>query len=360
MEDSRKILIVDDEETNRAILCEQFSSKFQVLEAENGLRALDIIKEYGCSLEALLLDIKMPVMNGMEVLEAVREQGFLREVPVFLITVDCVHENMRRAYELGVMDIISKPFTPYFIKRRIESVIELFQSRRHLNQVVEHQKNRLVRQSQEIKELNRSIIEVLSTAIEFRDCESGEHVQRISDITNLLLQQLRENQFKGCDFTDEQIEWISMASIMHDVGKIVIPDDILNKPGRLTKEEFEIMKTHTIRGCDILDRIPKNQGAPVYQYAYDICRHHHERWDGRGYPDGLRGDEITIWSQVVSLADVYDALVSKRVYKDAYTHEKAVDMILGGECGIFNPDLMKSFQMIDGNLVKYYKTEGEG
>lgn len=339
------LLVVDDMEINRVVLGQAFCDLYTILEAENGADALNLIHTHSDQLAAVLLDVVMPVMDGFQVVEQMYTQDLLSRIPVFLITADCSEANMRRGYELGVMDIIGKPIIPYFIRRRVCSVVELFQARERLSRTVAVQEQALEEKAQEIQQLNTSIIKTLSAAIEFRDCESGEHVQRIHDLTGILLRDLRHRRFGDCAaLTDEEIDEISTAAIMHDVGKIAIPDQILNKPGRLTREEFEIMKTHTVKGCELLDRIPKSRENPVYQYAYDICRHHHERWDGRGYPDGLKGDEISIWSQVVSLADVYDALTSRRVYKPAFSPEEAVRMILDGECGAFNPALLESFR----------------
>ena len=342
------ILVVDDMELNRAILCEAFREDYDLLEAENGQQAWEIICRDPDAIAAVLLDALMPVMDGFQLLEELYQRQLLSRVPVFIITADCSEEKMRQGYDMGVMDIISKPVVPYFLRRRVSSVVELYQARERLSSLVNRQEEKLEIQAREIQELNLSIIEALSTAIEFRDCESGEHVQRIHDLTVQLLEGLREGGFEGCAFTDEQIEQIATAAIMHDVGKISIPDSILNKPGRLTPEEFEVMKTHTIKGCELLEKIPKSKDNPIYQYAYDICRHHHERWDGKGYPDGLRGEEISIWAQVVSLADVYDALTNERCYKLPFTQQEAFGMIMGGQCGAFNPNLLKAFQTVIG------------
>lgn len=353
------ILIVDDMEINRAILHEAFHRQYDILEAENGKQALALIESNLGVIAAILLDLVMPEMDGFETLQHLYRQGVLGLVPVFMITADCTEENIRHGYDMGVMDIIGKPISPYFVQRRVSSVIELYQAREQLSNVVKTQERVLEERAQEIQTLNGSIIETLATAIEFRDCESGEHVNRIHDLTYLMLCGLRDSGMAGCDFTEEQIEQIATASIMHDIGKIAIPDNILNKPGRLTEEEFEIMKTHTLRGCELLERIPKSRENPVYQYAYDICRHHHERWDGCGYPDGLRENEITIWSQTVSLADVYDALVSERVYKKAFTHEQAMKMILGGECGSFNPALLACLERLQYHIRETFQKKYE-
>lgn len=262
---------------------------------------------------------------------------------------------MREAYQLGVMDVISKPVIPYVVERRVNSVVELFQARRRLGNVVERQQSALLRQAEQIIGLSRGMIESLSTAIEFRNGESGEHVRRIHDITKYML----EHTELGDGLSPEDIDAISLAAIMHDVGKIAIPDAILNKPGRLTAEEFEIMKTHTLQGARLLERIPQMRELSAYRYACDIARHHHERWDGRGYPDGLKGEEISVWAQIVSLADVYDALVSKRVYKDAYGREKALGMIRDGACGTFNPSLLECFFRVEQELRYLYETPKE-
>ena len=216
-------------------------------------------------------------------------------------------------------------------------------------------------QAEEIRSLNSSILETLATAIEFRDQESGEHVLRIRELTMLLLHEMMERYPQRYQFDEEELRLIGDAAVMHDLGKIAIPDQILNKPGKLTPEEFAIMKTHTTQGCILLDSVPQVRSNPVYDYAYDICRHHHERWNGRGYPDGLAGDEISIWAQVVALADVYDALVSERVYKKAFSHEKAVDMILNGECGVFNPELMECLREMAGEMrTRYLQVRKDG
>ncbi|NCC16703.1 MAG: response regulator [Clostridia bacterium] len=338
-QEKRALLVVDDVELNRVIVREVFRDEYTILEAKNGKEALEAIEAYGENLAAVLLDVIMPVMDGFEVLEILNEQNFMEKVPVFLITAECTEESTLRGYELGVMDVIERPIIPHIVKKRIESVIELCTMRNHLNDQVAWQEVKLDEKTKEIQGLNNAMIGVLATAIEFRDCESGEHVKRIHDLTLFFL---NKTAF-GKGLKAQEIENIATAAIMHDVGKIAIPDYILNKPGRLTAEEFEIMKTHTVRGCELLDQIDAIHHNSVYRYAYDICRHHHERWDGRGYPDGLKGDEIAPWSHIVALADVYDALTSDRVYKKAYSHEKTMEMIINGECGTFNPLLIQEF-----------------
>lgn len=349
------ILIVDDDEINRDILGNIFTADYSIEIAENGKECLDTIQKYGQQICAVLLDVVMPVMGGIEALTKLSEDGVVNNIPVFLITGETDVHIIKQAYELGVMDVISKPFSSYVVQRRVNSVIELFASRKRLSNVVDHQQNQLLQQAKKILRLTIGIIESLSTAIEFRSGESGEHVRRIYDITKLFL----EKSPLGNGFSTEEIEHISLAAIMHDVGKISIPDAILGKQGRLTPEEFEVMKTHTTQGGQLLEKIPQMKDLPFFTYAYDIARHHHERWDGRGYPDGLRGDDIPLWTQIVSIADVYDALVSPRCYKKAFSFEKAFDMIVGGECGVFNPLILTCFRAIEPRLRTLYNRNSE-
>ncbi len=345
------LIIVDDDEMNRAILTHIFEPYYSIEEAENGEQGLQSILDTPERFCAILLDVRMPGMDGIQVLTYLKEQGLLAMIPVFLITAEASDRIMERAYDLGVMDVISKPITPYVVLRRVQTVIELFQARRRLSSQVRRQQEDLLAQTKKIVLLNQGMIEALATAIEFRSEESGNHVRRIHDITQCILSQTE----MGEGLSAEEIHDIALASILHDVGKIAVPDSILNKPGRLTPEEFEIMKTHTVQGASLLDHIPQLREHNAYRYACDIARHHHERWDGSGYPDGLKGDEISAWAQVVSLADVYDALSCKRVYKDAFPRDQVLRMIREGECGVFNPKLLSCFFSVEEELSKMYQ-----
>lgn len=349
------LLIVDDDEINRAVLDNLFSAFFPVEEAEDGDRGLEMILKAPGKYCAVLLDVVMPRMDGLEVLRQMKARGLLEKIPVFLITAEASDSVMKEAYRLGVMDVISKPVVPYVVLRRINSVIELFTARKRLGSKVEQQESELLEKARQIIQLNQGMIEALSTAIEFRSNESGAHVRRIHDITKLLL----THTDMGKGMSRDEIDNIALASFMHDVGKIAIPDAILNKPGRLTGEEYEIMKTHTTQGARLLEKISQLRENGAYAYAYDIALHHHERWDGRGYPDGLKGDEISPWAQVVSLADVYDALSCKRVYKDAFSRDKVVEMIRDGECGAFNPRLLECFFSVEEELAAMYQKSAE-
>ncbi|MDR0751209.1 MAG: response regulator [Christensenellaceae bacterium] len=344
--DKKKILVVDDIEINRIVLSDLFSDKFDVLEAENGEMALKALETHRHDISIILLDLVMPVMDGFEVLRRLNADGTIKNIPIILITSDNDEENTLMAYGLGVSDFIRKPFNPDIVLKRVYNTIDLYSYKNYLEQKLIEQREELEKQNERIKQFNLFIMDALSTTVEFRSLESGEHIKRVRLLVKRILTQMVEHYPLSID----EIESISSASVLHDIGKIAIPDAILLKPGALTKEEFEIMKTHTIRGCEILESLNYVQDKDYYKYCYEICRHHHERWDGRGYPDKLVGDAIPIWAQVTSIADVYDALTSKRVYKGAYTHEEAVAMILKGECGQFNPKLIDSFEKIKDSL----------
>ena len=345
------ILIVDDDPINRTVLGKLFLPYYHIMEASDGREGMARILDPANRLCAILLDVMMPGMNGIEVLMKLKELNLLDKIPVFLITAESGQSVVQGAYELGVMDVINKPVVPYIVLRRVRSVIELFEARKHLSGVVESQHLELLEQAEQIIKLNYGMIEALSTAIEFRNEESGGHVQRISGITRVML----ENTDFGLGLTEREIDNIVLASIMHDLGKITIPDAVLCKPGKLTPEEYEIMKSHTVKGVNILESIPQLRDSEIYDYACDIARHHHERWDGKGYPDGLVGHEISPWAQVVSLADVYDALCCKRVYKPALPREQVLEMIQTGQCGLFNPHLVESFLAVEDQCYALYK-----
>lgn len=349
----KKLLVVDDVQLNRLILTELFSDDYDVVEADNGEAALGLIEQHGCDIALVLLDIVMPVLDGFGVLQRMNEAGLIQTIPVILITGENDDEKALKGYALGVSDLINKPFNPEIVERRVKNVVSLYAHQQNLEQKLKEQKEELEKQAERLRQSNLFVIDALSTTVEFRNFESGEHIKRIRFLTRTLLETVREDY----PLTDEAIEAISNASAMHDIGKIAIADSILLKPGPLNKEEFEVMKTHTLRGCEILLSLNYTQDQEYFVYCYEICRNHHERWDGNGYPDGLKGDEISIWAQATSLADVYDALTSKRVYKDAFSHEKAIDMILNGECGVFNPVLMASLVRVEDKLRRQIENE---
>ncbi len=340
--EEQQILIVDDEAINREVLKSMFS-EYDRLEAENGKEAIEKIAA-NRNLVLILLDISMPVMTGFDVLEYMHEQKLLDKIPVILITGETVIDSEDKAYSYGVADVIHKPFYPHIVKKRSQNIIDLYQHKLEMELRLRQQEIEIKEQEKEIRENNEVMLETLSSLVEFRSVETGEHTQRIKYFTKIMLEYMQE-YFPKYGLDKYQIDQIVRASVLHDIGKIGIPDSILLKPGRLTNEEFEIMKSHTTIGCEILEKSYRKKDTDFYRYSYDICRHHHERWDGRGYPDHLKGEELSIGVQVVSVADVYDALISPRVYKEPFSKDKAYDMITGGECGQFSPDVMECFAL---------------
>ena len=340
----RKILIVDDSEMNRALLSDMLSDEYDIVEAENGMEASAILHNQEQGFSLMLLDIVMPVMDGFELLAVMNENGWIKSIPVVMISAEMVPSYVDRAYDLGVLDYISRPFDERVVRRRVISTIMLSSKQKELSYMV-------AEQMLEKEKNNQLMVEILSNIVEFRNGESGTHVLHIRTLTEFLLKRLLEKTDRF-GITKSDISLISNASALHDIGKIAVPSEILNKPGRLTKEEFDIMKTHAAEGGKMLQSIPLRQDEPLIRTAYQICRWHHERYDGKGYPDGLVGEEIPIAAQVVALADVYDALTSKRVYKDAFSHEKAIEMIVNGECGSFNPFLLECLTDISDLLKR--------
>ena len=340
----QQILIVDDEEVNREILKEMFKDgKYELLEADNGEDAVAKLKSND-RIVLVLLDIVMPIMDGFGVLEYMHGQNMLNDIPVILITSEDALDSEDQAYSYGVADVIHKPFYPHIVKRRSKNIVDLYQHKYNMEVRLKEQEAEIREQERKIRENSEFMIDTLSSVVEARSAETGEHTRRIKYFTRIMLKYLMK-YFPKYGIMQEQIDEISRASALHDIGKIGIPDAILLKPGRLTSEEFEVMKTHTTIGCEILEKSYKDQTSEFYRYAYDICRYHHERWDGKGYPDHLVGDEIPIYTQVVAIADVYDALVSPRVYKSAYANGMAYDMIMNGECGQFSPDVLECFAL---------------
>lgn len=340
----QKILIVDDSELNRAILTEMLQENFEILEAENGEQCLDMLQQYGKGITLVLLDIVMPIMDGFEVLSHMADSHLIEDIPVIMISSEESAAYIRRAFEYGASDYISRPFDGKVVYQRVFNTIKLYAKQRRLISLVTDQ-------IQEKEKNNQMMVEVLSQIVEFRNGESGLHVLHINVLTKLLLERLIQKTDRY-DLTAEQCYLIETASSFHDIGKISIDEKILNKPGKLTKEEFEIMKTHTLVGAQMLNSLENYRDEPLIKTAFQICRWHHERYDGKGYPDGLSGEEIPISAQIVALADVYDALVSERVYKKAFPHEKAVEMILGGECGAFSPVLLECLKDVQDRIQR--------
>ena len=348
MDKRQTILIVDDAEFNRDILKEFLGETYNYLEAENGNQAIQIMGE-NPGIDLMLLDINMPMTDGFEVLEWMKHSQCIEETPVIMISSEESVETMRKAYEMGITDYITRPFDSVIVKKRVQNTLGLYANQKRLINVV-------VDQVYEKEENNHIMIRILSTVLGSRNSESSEHILHIRTATEMMLRQLIKTT-DAYRLTETDIAIITTASSLHDIGKIRIPEEILNKPGRLTDEEFKIMKTHSELGAAIIRDMHFLQDNPLVHTAWEICRWHHERWDGKGYPDGLKGEEIPISAQVVSITDVYDALTSERCYKKAFDHDTAIQMILDGQCGQFNPILLKCLKELSLQFSKMISKE---
>ena len=342
LQNKSQILLVDDSKMNRMMLKEILGGDYSILEAENGQECLEKMQAEAGNIALVLLDINMPVMDGFEVLKAMNANHTIEDTPVIMISSEDSDAAIRRSYELGASDYVNRPFDARIVYRRVTNTIKLYAKQRRLVQMVSDQ----IRARENNTD---TLVGVLSHIVEFRNGESGSHVRHIRIITEMLLHRLLEIS-SNYSITAEQQDLIPLASALHDIGKIGIDEKVLNKPGKLTPEEFKVIQTHSMLGAKMLHDLDQFAEQPLLQTAYEIARWHHERWDGRGYPDGLKGDEIPISAQLVSLADVYDALTSERCYKKAFSHEKAVQMILNGECGAFNPLLLQCLTDIQADL----------
>ena len=355
----RSILVVDDNEINRGILGEIFKDKYEILEAGDGKEAISMIDANEDKLAAILLDIVMPEMDGYAVLEAMQKKDNLNDsIPVLMITADTSTEAERTSYQKGAADVIHKPFDPVIVDKRVSRTVELFDSKNNLEiqvddqtRVLKKQFLYLKKQEERLKNSNERVIDTIATIVEFRSMESSYHLKRIKGFVRILALTAMNN-YPELGLNPHLIDVITQASAMHDIGKISVPDSVLLKPGRLTNEEFEVMKSHTTRGSEVIEMIKDVQDKEYYDVCLDICRHHHERYDGGGYPDGLKGEENSIAAQLTALADVYDALVCDRVYKSAYPVDKAYEMIKNGECGVFSPKILACFEFARPDMEK--------
>ena len=342
----QKILIADDSEMNRELLAAILEEEYDIIQANDGVQAVDCLQRHAEEISLLLLDIVMPHMDGFEVLSYMNKEHWIDAIPVVIISSENSPIYIKRGYDLGATDFIGKPFDANMVLRRSANAILLGAKQRRMTSIVSNQ-------IYEREKSSKLMINILSHIVEFRNGESGLHVLHIQTITEMLLRQLVQKENNRYALSKEQIRMITTASALHDIGKISIPDEILNKPGRLTAEEFAVIKGHSMAGANMLSELPLDQKEePLVKTAYEICRWHHERYDGGGYPDGLKGEEIPVSAQVVALADVYDALTSERCYKDAYSHEKAIEMILAGQCGAFNPLMLECLLDISSSLKK--------
>lgn len=337
------ILIVDDEELNREILRAIFEPTHEIVTACDGREAIEQLRAHHDELAAVLLDIVMPNVTGYQVLQTLHARNDTQVFPIILITANTDSDVALRCYSIGAAEIISKPFVAAVVRQRVMNMIEMYATREQLKNQLDLSEQKLSERERQLEEFNDNFVDTISNMVEFRDMESGQHVKRVKGLTQILAETYAEF-YPESGLTPQRIRQIVKAAALHDIGKIAIPDTILLKPGRLTPEERKIMEEHTTRGCEILAMLENVQDKEHYAEAYEIVRHHHERYDGGGYPDKLKGDEIPISAALVSLADVYDALTSERIYKKAYSKEKSYNMIMEGACGAFGPKLIRCFE----------------
>ena len=345
-----KVLIVDFDAGNRIELSDILCSDYDVELASNGREAVDIIDKKGDELAVILYRFSMQDIDGYRFLEIMQEKKILENTPVLFVNERFANELESNDIKMGVYDFIHKPFVGEIVRRRVRNFADLFVYKNGLEEKVSSQGETMTKQfrllkiqSDELRKSKEKIVDILGTVVECRSLESGDHITRIKGYTGILARRVM-NEYPEYALNNHKIEVIESASALHDIGKIAIPDSILNKPGKLTKDEFEFMKSHTIRGADIINNIRGVWDDEYAKVSYEICRYHHERYDGKGYPDGIKGDDIPISAQCESIADVYDALVTESVYKAAYSKEEAFDMIVQGECGVFSPKLMECFR----------------
>lgn len=346
----KKVIVIDDVELNRVILKEAFKNDYEVLEAENGALGLQKIKENQDDISAVFLDIIMPEMDGFAVLQELNISSLIQKIPVFLITTDATSAVIERAYDYGAVDVIPKPFNLMIIKRRVQNMIEYFEAKRQSDSDVVQIDQLLAMQRKDLNQAVGALIGQICESIESRSVGESEHVNRVRKMTRALTKEfaLQRPEF---GLKDDIIDAIANASVLHDVGKIFVREEILAKAGNLPPEEMAEIQVAPTYGAKLLNRV---QGIPepFYTFAKEICRSHMERWDGKGYPDGLKENQIPISAQLAGLAEAYDVLISTRVYKQAYSHEKAVQMILDGECGTFNPDLIECLKKAAAEFEK--------
>lgn len=353
-----KVLIVDDAELNREILEEILIDEYSVIQAEGGEKALELLEAYHDDIAVVLLDLLMPGVDGYTVLTFMKEKSWIGRIPVLVISTETSSAAEERCFELGVSDFIRKPFANSQVKQRVKNIVDLFSYKNELEkevkrqtQTVQRQYKLLQNQTEKLQKVNISIIDILGSIVEYRNLENGLHIWHVKEFTKILAKEVAK-EYPEYGLSQKKITMITDTSALHDIGKIAIPDSILLKPGKLTDEEFEYMKSHTLRGCEIIKNIENIWDENYRKTCYEICRGHHERYDGKGYPDGLAGEEIPISAQIVSVADVYDALISERVYKNSYSKDEAYHMIITGECGVFSPKLLECFRNVREEFEK--------
>ena len=347
-----KILIVDDMKVNRDILVNILKDEYEIMEAENGMEAWKIIIKERKSLAAVLLDLVMPEVDGFQVIENMKQNNLMETIPVLAISGENPEDSEKRCLELGVADFISKPFHALVVKKRVQNIVNYYTYKKHLEEKVESQMLTLRKQykvlqvqADKLQKKNDEIVTIVGNVAEYRSLESGNHIRRVKQYTRILGEYVKDN-YPEYGLTKEKLDIIVSASALHDIGKVAIPDSILLNPGRLSDDEFDYLRSHTLRGCELLEDFKNVWSEEYLKIGQEICRSHHERYDGKGYPDGLVGEEIPISAQIVSIVDVYDAMTNERFYKGALAIERVFYMITNGECGIFSPKLLEAFRKV--------------
>lgn len=342
-----KIVIVDQYDWNRIALTQILSAEYTIIEATNGEKALEIIDQSESEIAAILIDMIISQNDEFALLKSIQQNSWHVKIPVLVVCGMSSVIMQKQLFEYGVSECINQPFDNTLIKIKVSNIVKLFQYKNELESIVQKQTEKiktqncmLKMQADVLKKSNVNIIDLIGIMAEYRDLESGEHIQRVKVYTRILAEEMSK-EFPQKGLTPEKISLIVDASPLHDIGKITISDAVLLKPGKLTAEEYEYMKSHTISGCEILEKIKDTWSGEYSEISAQICRHHHERYDGSGYPDGLKGNEIPLSAQIVAVADVYDALINERVYKAAIPKDEAFRMIINGECGLFSPELME-------------------
>lgn len=360
------VLILENDDDSRKKLAEMFHDKYKIIEVSSEKDGVDILRIHGATLAAVLVNLIIPAKDNFQILKRLSEKRFVNRIPFIMITDETTAEYEKKGYEYGIVSYIKKPFNPGIVRQLVDNVVEVFQYKMQLELTVKKQTERLKKQNVMLKMMaerqkraNEVLIDSLSNVVEFRNLESEQHIKRIRAFVRCLGTSAMK-LYPEYELTAENLEIIERASALHDIGKIVIPDNIILKSGKLTVDEYEVIKSHTTKGAEMVDRLIRIDNVQFCEYAYDIARHHHEKYDGNGYPDGLKGEEISIAAQIVSLVDVYDALTSKRVYKAAYKTDKAYQMIMNGQSGAFSPKLLKAFTEVRGDfeeIVEKYRDE---
>lgn len=348
----KKILIVDDKKNNRDALAKIFKGEYEIMEAQNGKEAWELILKERKSLAVVLLGLTTSEIDAYQIMENMNQNKLMESVPVIVTSEYSRPEIEGKALEAGAVDFLVKPFHTVIVKKRVDNVVNSSAYKKSMEEKVENQMITLRKQyrviqlqADKMQKKNDEIVNLVGNVAEYRSLESGSHIRRVKQYTRILGEYVMEN-YPEYGLTKEILDIIVSVSALHDIGKVAIPDSILLNPGRLSDDEFNYLRSHTIRGSELLGDFKNVWSEDYLRIGQEICRSHHERYDGKGYPDGLVGDNIPISAQLVSIVDVYDAMTNERFYKGALAIERVFYMITNGECGIFSPKLLEAFRQV--------------